>query len=101
MDKTSGLRLGVWSASAVILGFALSYFAVSYLPLYWAGGLVIVFFACFVGCGLLNRRAAPGVFLVGGALYSAVFAWVVFTYGGVERVEQHDCDWKLSEGDTV
>jgi hypothetical protein len=99
MQRASGV---IWlfglSAGALLLGFALCFPFFSYLPLYWGIGLAGVFTLTFVACVAFKCRDVPIAYAVVGFAFSALFAWVVFTFTGVERLEEYDCGWKIESG---
>jgi hypothetical protein len=99
MERSSGVILLVGlSAGALLVGFALCFPFFSFLPLYWGVGLAGVFLLSFVASATIKRRVVPGVYAVTGSAYSILFVWAVFTFTGVEKLEEYECSWRMQSG---
>jgi hypothetical protein len=95
------LQLSALSASVLLLGFALCFPFFSFLPLMWSAGLAITFILYFAVCLALRRKTATVVYLVIGLVYSITFTWTVYTFTGVEHLEQYACAWNEADAGVV
>lgn len=85
-------------AVVMALGFALCFVAFTFLPLWFAAGLVGCFLLVFVTCAGVRLRPSAVLYGVIGVIYTLIFAWAIHTHTGVTRLEQCDCNWKLLDG---
>jgi hypothetical protein len=92
------LTLCGMSTGALLVGVVLSFRWVSYLPFYWAIGLVGVFGVYAVVAAALRRSTWPAVYSLVTLCYTIAFAGVFAAFTDVCEVERFECDWRMADG---